>query len=604
MGGGYFGGDAVKFFENSMYNSAKPYLLGFKPYLRVLSYCRPYVSRLVPAFVCMWIASALEVIPMAAVKFIVDRVLIEKNFAVMYIIVGGVLVSTTIKVVFTYLNSYLMAWVGNKVVMDIRLQLYDKTQKLSFRVLYTRRIGEFVSRITNDVSMLQTILAQVAMDMFLNIAKVVTVLCYMLYLNWKLTIISFMIIPVAFLVMDKVGARLRHIGAAIQEQLAQISGIAMEAMSAIRIVRAFATERAEYSRFADQNMGFFRATIKGTQTRGILDGILELVQYAALVIVLMIGGYFVTIEQFTSGDLIAFCLSIGTLAMPLRAISRTVAQLRGGIASADRVFEIIDEPDELPMPEIPVALSNMRGEIIFENVSFEYEKDVPVLVNLSLIVRPGERIAIVGATGAGKSTIVDLILRFYDPVGGRILVDGVDLRELDIYDFRMRVGFVPQDPVLMKGTIGSNICYGLDDCSEEAIIQAAKTAGIDDFISSLARKYESAVGEHGVTLSGGQRQRVAIARAIVRDPVILLMDEATSSLDSLVESQIQGAMNGAMRGRTSVVIAHRLSTIRESDRILVISKGRIVEEGSHEELLKLRGHYYDLHSLQAGNKVA
>ncbi|MCL2683615.1 MAG: ABC transporter ATP-binding protein/permease [Synergistaceae bacterium] len=594
----------MKEITNPMDSRIKRYLIRFKPYLRVLSYCRPYVSRLIPAFICMWIASVLEVVPMAAVKFVVDKVLTEKNFAVMYIIVSGVIFATLIKVVFVYLNSYLMTWVGNKVVMDIRLQLYDKTQKLSFRVLYKRRIGEFISRITNDVSMLQNILAQVAMDLFLNIAKIVTVLSYMLYLNWKLTIISFMIIPVTFLAMDRVGAKLRSIGAAIQEKLAQLSAIAMEAMSAIRIVRAFATERAEFARFAEQSMAFFKSSIKVTQTRGMLDGILELVQYVALVIVLMIGGYYVTTGEFTSGDLIAFCISIGTLAMPLKAISRTIAQVRGGIASADRVFEIIDEPDELPMPEIPVVLSDMKGEIRFENVSFEYEKGLPVLIDLNLNVKPGERVAIVGVTGAGKSTIVDLILRFYDPVGGRILIDGVDLRELDIYDFRRRVGFVPQDPVLMKGTIGSNICYGLDGCPEEAIIGAARTAGIDDFISSLPRKYASEVGERGVTLSGGQRQRVAIARAIVRNPAILLMDEATSSLDSLVESQIQGAMNGAMRGRTSVVIAHRLSTIRESDRILVISKGRIVEEGSHEELLKLRGHYYDLHSLQAGSKVA
>jgi subfamily B ATP-binding cassette protein MsbA len=227
-----------------------------------------------------------------------------------------------------------------------------------------------------------------------------------------------------------------------------------------------------------------------------------------------------------------------------------------------------------------------------------------VLGGLNLRIEPGERVAIVGVTGAGKSTIVDLILRFYDPTGGRILIDGVDLKELDMYDYRRKIGFVPQDPVLMKGTLASNISYGLENCAADEIDAAARTAGIADFITSLPKKYESEVGERGVTLSGGQRQRVAIARAIVRNPAILLMDEATSSLDSLVESQIQGAMNEAMKGRTSIVIAHRLSTIRESDRILVISNGEIVEEGSHEELLKLHGHYYNLHLLQAGSKVA
>jgi subfamily B ATP-binding cassette protein MsbA len=390
----------------------------------------------------------------------------------------------------------------------------------------------------------------------------------------------------------------------IQEQLAQLSAVALEAMSAIRIVRAFATEKVEFERFAEQNQGFFKATIKGTQTRGMLDGILELVQYIALVIVLMIGGYFVTTSQFTSGDLMAFCIAIGTLARPLQIISRTVAQLRGGIASAERVFEILDEPDEIKMSDNPVTLDRMKGEIGFEGVCFEYEQGLPVLRNLNMRVSPGERVAIVGVTGAGKSTIVDLILRFYDPTEGRILIDGVDLRELEIYGFRRKIGFVPQDPVLMKGTIASNISYGLPECDMGKVIAAAKTAGIDGFISSLPKKYETEVGERGITLSGGQRQRVAIARAIVRDPAILLMDEATSSLDSMVESQIQGAMNEAMKGRTSVVIAHRLSTIRESDRILVISEGKIVEEGSHEELLIQRGHYFNLHSLQVGNKVA
>jgi subfamily B ATP-binding cassette protein MsbA len=552
----------------------------------------------------MWAASALEVVPIFAVKYVIDEVLGKKDFAMMYLIVAGVVVVTLLKVSFAYVNTYLMTWIGNSVILDIRLQVYDKTQKLSLRVLYKRRVGEFISRVTSDVSTLQGILAQVAMDLFIKAASAVTILGAMIYFNWRLTMVAFMIIPVAFITMDLVGRKLRSIGHVVQEQLAQLSAIAMEAMSAIRIVRAFATEQAEYDRFEKQNRGFFKATLRGAQTRAILDGILELVQYIALVIVLLIGGYFVTTNQLSTGDLVAFCLAIGTLARPVQIISRTIAQLNGGIASAERVFEVLDEPDEIAMAENPIALDKMRGEIKFENVSFEYSSGQPVLRDLNMTVKPGERVAIVGVTGAGKSTIVDLILRFYDPVKGRILIDGVDLRDLDIYSFRRKIGFVPQDPVLMKGTLAGNIAYGLDACSPEAIRDSAKTAGIDDFISSLPMRYDSEVGERGVTLSGGQRQRVAIARAVVRNPVILLMDEATSSLDSMVESQIQEAMNEAMRGRTSIVIAHRLSTIRDSDRILVISEGKMVEEGSHEELLKIRGHYFNLHSIQAGSKVA
>jgi subfamily B ATP-binding cassette protein MsbA len=404
--------------------------------------------------------------------------------------------------------------------------------------------------------------------------------------------------------MNIVGARLRVIGKMVQEEMAQLSAIAIESMSAIRIVRAFATEKMEYDRLDEQSRLFFKATIKGSQAKGVLDGILEMVQYTALVVILVIGGYDVTAGRFTTGDLMAFCLAIGTLARPVQMISRTVAALKVGISSAERVFEIVDEPDEVAMSEHPVVLEKMRGEIVFENVSFGYEPGIPVLHSLNMRIKPGERVAIVGITGAGKSTIVDLILRFYDPLEGRILIDGVDLRELEVYDYRRKIGFVPQDPVLMKGTLTGNISYGLPNCPPEAVRTAAITAGIDDFISRLPKGYESEVGERGVTLSGGQRQRVAIARAIVRNPAILLMDEATSSLDSMVESQIQEAMNEAMKKRTSVVIAHRLSTIRESDRILVISEGRIVEEGNHEELLNLQGHYYNLHSIQAGSKVA
>jgi subfamily B ATP-binding cassette protein MsbA len=582
---------------------------GYSLYFRVLKYCRPYLSRIVPAFICAWVASALEAAPLLGVKFVIDKVLTEKNFTLMYIIAGGIILITLVKVALAYLNTYLMTWVGNKVIIDIRMQLYDKTQKLSFRVLYKKRIGEFISRITNDVTMLQTILVQVAMDLFICSANVIAILAAMIYLNWRLTVIAGMIIPVAIFVMNRVGRRLRSIGASVQEQVAQLSAVATEALSAIRIVRAFATEKVEYDHFEGRNREFFKVTIKGSQTRGMLDGIMVLVQYVALVIVLMVGAYFVTSDDpasngFTTGDLMSFCLAIGTLARPVQTITRILAQLRGGIASADRVFEIIDQADEVPLPEHPVALGHMRGEIAFDDVSFEYEKGMRVLGGLNFRIEPGERVAIVGVTGSGKSTIVDLILRFYDPTGGRILIDGVDLRELDIYDYRRKIGFVPQDPVLMKGTLSSNISYGLDNCTADEIDRAARTAGIADFIMSLPKKYETEVGERGITLSGGQRQRVAIARAIVRDPAILLMDEATSSLDSLVESQIQEAMNEAMKGRTSIVIAHRLSTIRESDRILVISNGEIVEEGSHDELLKLRGQYYNLHLLQAGSKVA
>jgi subfamily B ATP-binding cassette protein MsbA len=571
-----------------------------KKYLRVLSYCRPYIWRLVPAFTLIWLTNIFEVAPPYMSKFLVDDVLIERNFALMWLLGAGVMVIAVVKAVFGYVQGYLMTWVGQKVIIDIRLRMYDKVQKLSLKVLYKKRVGEFLSRVTNDVSILQGILANVIVEFVGKIVQFIGTLCFMFYIDWKLTLASIVVVPVVALVVDRAGAKLRAVGTLVQEKMAQMSAVAYESMYSIRIVRAFATERREYERFEEQSRLQFKALIRGVQTGGILGGFIEVMMYSAMVLMLLIGSHDVVRGRITAGELTAFAVYLGMLQRPIRTIGSLIVSLQQGLAAADRVFEILDEPDEVPQAENPVTIKDMRGEVTFDDVWFAYEEERWVLRDLNIRVSPGEKVAIVGATGAGKSTIVDMLLRFYDPVRGRILIDGVDLTQLDMTAYRRRVGFVPQDPVLMKGTLAYNISYGYDGCSVEAMISAAVTAGIHDFITSLPDGYESEVGERGVTLSGGQRQRVAIARAIVRNPAIILMDEATSSLDSMVESQIQTAMNEAMKGRTSIVIAHRLSTIRDADRIIVISDGKVVEEGRHEKLLARRGYYYNLHSLQAG----
>jgi subfamily B ATP-binding cassette protein MsbA len=428
----------------------------------------------------------------------------------------------------------------------------------------------------------------------------VGIVAFLFFINWRLTLATFVVIPIAVFALDRASAKLRAVGSAIQEQLAQLSGIAEEALHSVRIVRAFATEKHEFGRFEEKNRSHFKALIRGTQARGFLEGVVEIVLITALSFILWLGGRDVVAGKLTAGELISFLTYIGLLVQPVRVTSRVVSAIQQGVASADRIFGIIDAEDDVPEPSSPIVLRDMRGEIVFDGVWFAYDEERWVLRGLCLRVAPGERVAIVGATGAGKSTIGDLLLRFHDPARGRILIDGVDVRELDTASYRRRVGVVPQDPVLMKGTIEYNISYGFDFADAESIKRAAESAGIGEYISSLPGGYGSEVGERGVTLSGGQRQRVAIARAIVRDPAILLMDEATSSLDAMVESQVQRAMGVAMSGRTSLVIAHRLSTIRDSDRILVLSDGIIVEEGRHEELMNSRGYYFNLCSLQRG----
>ena len=345
--------------------------------------------------------------------------------------------------------------------------------------------------------------------------------------------------------------------------------------------------------------------MKGTQVRGVLEGVVEVVLVMALALILWLGGRDVVAGKLTAGELLAFLTYLGLLVQPVRVLSRVVSSIQQGMASAERIFEILDEQNEVPAAENPVVLSSVKGEVVFKNVWFTYEPDRWVLQGVNLTIQPGEKIAIVGGTGAGKSTIADLVLRFYDPVKGDILIDGLNLRQLDVRSYRRHIGVVPQDPVLMKGTLAYNIAYGCSTVTQKEIQQAAVTAGIHDYVCSLPKGYDSEVGERGITLSGGQRQRIAIARAIVRNPAILIMDEATSSLDVRVEKQVQEAMLEAMKGRTSIVIAHRLSTIREADRILVLDAGRVVEEGNHEALLKQGGHYAALYQMQdqTGNHV-
>ncbi|WP_281679478.1 ABC transporter ATP-binding protein [Synergistes jonesii] len=568
-------------------------------YFRVLKYCVPYKKRLIYAVVCMILSAVASIIPPWLIKNVVDDVLIRKQTQLLNILCVSVVFLYILKAAFAYANLYLMTWVGQKVVIDIRLELYDRTQRLSLATLYSRRSGEFLSRITNDVATLQNILASAVIDFVVQGVTFVGIIGFLIFLNWRLTLVTSLIIPVAALAIDRASSKLRSVGAVIQDRLAMVAAIAQEAVSSIKIVRSFATEEEEYKRFKEESDLHFKAVMKGTQVRGVLEGIVEVILISALAIILWSGGRSVIAGRLTAGGLIAFCTYIGLLVQPVRTLSRVVSSIQQGAASADRIFEILDEKNEVPVAENPQILSPMEGRVSFENVRFGYNDSKMVLNGLSFDIKRGEKVAIVGPTGAGKSTIADLIMRFYDPQGGAVKVDGVDIRGVEIKSYRRQIGVVPQDPVLMKGTLAYNIGYGCKNVTKEALVRAAEMAGIYDFIKTLPRGFDTEVGERGVTLSGGQRQRVAIARAVVRDPKILIMDEATSSLDTLVEQQVQEAMNNAMEGRTAIVIAHRLSTIRDADRIFVLREGAIAEMGTHDELIAAGGQYYKMYA--AGN---
>ncbi len=563
-------------------------------YVRLLKYCAPYKKRLILALLAMVVSALFGIAPPWLIKNVVDDVLIRKQMNILNLIAIGVVVLYMFKAVFGYAHMYLMTWVGQKVVIDIRLELYDHTQRLSLATLYSKRSGEFLSRITNDVATLQNILASVVVDFVVQGSTFIGIICFLFFINWKLTVATFTIIPLAVIVIDSASSKLRKVGTTIQERLAMVAAIAQEAVSSIRIVRSFATEEDEFDRFEAESKKHFSALMKGTQIRGVLEGLVEIILIFALAVILWLGGRDVIKGQLTAGELLAFLTYLGLLVQPIRILSRVVSNIQQGVASADRVFEILDEDNDVKMIDNPVMLSNMSGRVTFNDVWFRYGKNNWVLRGLDFEIVSGEKVAIVGGTGAGKSTLADLVMRFYDSQKGNIYIDGVNIKDLDLKTYRRQIGVVPQDPVLMKGTLAYNIGYGFPGVKDSDLVNAAKIAGIYDFIQTLRDKFDTEVGERGITLSGGQRQRIAIARAVVRDPKILIMDEATSSLDALVEQQVQEAMENAMEGRTSIVIAHRLSTIRNADRIIVLDDGKVAEQGKHEELIALEGHYYRL----------
>ena len=569
-------------------------------YRRLLAHAWPYRRKVYGAFGAMLGAAICGMIPPWLLKDVVDDVLIGRELGMLNLLAGGIVGLYLGKAAFSYAQRYLMTEVGQRLVLDLRIRLFDHLQRLSLAFIAERRVGDLLSRITNDVAVLQEVATTALVDLVVQGLSFLGMAGFLLYINWRLTLVTWTILPLAAWFIDRSSKRLRGVGHEIQSCLASLAAGAQEALGSLRIVQAFVTEEEELDKFRQRSEANFRALMRGTHILALLEGGVEVALVAALAFILWLGGRDVIEGRLSPGELIAFLGYLGFMVQPLRVVSRSVSRISQGLASADRIFDMLDQPAGLVLPASPLSPGRLRGEISLEDVHFAYDSARPVLRGLSLSIVPGEVVALVGATGAGKSTLADLVPRFYDPQRGVVRVDGHDLRTLNLPELRRQIGIVPQDPVLLKGTIFYNIAYGCVRADEGRVRDAARQAGIADFIETLPRGYDTEVGERGATLSGGQRQRVAIARALVRDPRILIMDEATASLDADVEAQIQAALRRVFRGRTVLVIAHRLSTVRDAHRILVLDQGRVTEQGTHEELLARRGVYHRLYSLQFG----
>lgn len=569
-----------------------------KNYIRLMNYIRPYVKHLAFAIVCIVLAAAANLYVPWIIKDMIDKVLMERDMAMLNLIAVGIVVVFFFRGIFYYGQSYLVSFVGQRVVIDIREALFEKFQRMPLAYFDRHQTGEIMSYVTNDVQALQNALVDKLIELVTESSVLVGSIVLMFYLDWKLTLITLITVPLVGQAMNIFGKKLKKSGIVIQERLADINSLLQESISAVRVVKSFVRERHEIARFHRQNELNFQAEMKNVQLTSLLTPTVEFLAAITVTFILWIGGYEVVQGDLTAGALVAFLTYAVNLANPVKRISRIYGTVQRAMAAADRVFDVIDMEETIHDKEGAVPLPEIEGRVAVKDVSFSYKEGAPALSHVSLEASPGQLIAFVGPSGAGKSTIANLIPRFYEVNEGVIEIDGHDVRDVTLDSLREQIGIVPQETMLFSSSVRENIRYGRLDATDEEIEDAARAANAEEFILQLPEGYETKIGERGLNLSGGQRQRIAIARAILKNPRILILDEATSALDTESEKIVQAALDKLMVGRTSFAIAHRLSTIFNADCIYVIDGGHIVEQGTHEELLAAGGLYSTLYNIQ------
>lgn len=570
-------------------------------YKRILSYVKPYLHVLAAALLCTVLAAGGNLYLPWIIKDMVDKVLSEKDAFMLNVIAVSIIVIFIFRGIFYYGQNYLMNWVGQRVVIDIRGEVFRKLQRLSMSFYDKNKTGTIMSYVTNDVSALQGAMIENTIELVTEGFILLGSVCAMVYLDWKLTLFTFCTFPVVLWFMNFFGKKIRRSGGQIQEAAADITSVLQESISSARVVKSFVREKYEIERFDKENMANFTANMRNARYMATLTPTIELVAALGVTLILWYGGHNVIDGETTAGSLIAFLVYAVNISNPIKRITRVIGNIQRALAAAQRVFNVLDLPEEVQdLPDARV-LPAVTGNVSFEHVTFSYNEGDEIIHDLSFTVKPGQAVGLVGPSGAGKSTIASLLPRFYNCDSGTIRIDGTDIKEATLDSLRQQVGIVPQETILFNGSVYDNILYGRLDATKEEIEAAARAANAHDFIMDLPQGYDTMLGDRGVNISGGQRQRIAIARAILKDPRILILDEATSALDTESERVVQEALNRLMIGRTSIIIAHRLSTIKNADRILVMEKGKLVEDGTHDELMEKGGLYAHLYQIQYRN---
>lgn len=559
-------------------------------YLRLLNYVKPYRWMVLVAFICMGVGSACTLALPWMIRNLIQKALDANDLTSLNLVILISAIIVVILAVASYGEQFLMNYVAQRIIFTLRNQIFARLTTLSLKYHISRRTGEMMSRVINDVNILQGFIDSTVVRLIQEPLVLLGGIGFLFYLHWKLALLSLVLGPLIAISITKFGQKMRKVSLRIQEKMADLTALLNEVIRGIQVVQLFGREGYENNRFEQENQRYFKLYLKGTKLQAASTPSIELLGSMGIIIVLWYGGREVIAGHLTTGDLITFALYLLTISMPLRRLSRANMAIQQAAVAGTRIFQIIDLQETLP--EVPDAakIEPLSGKIEFLNTSFGYNGQ-NVLHQINLEIKPGEVIALVGPSGGGKTSLTELITRMFDPTSGCVMIDGYDLKKLNLESLRRQIAVVPQQTILFSGTVAENIGYGRADASFDDIVEAAKAANAHNFIIKLEDGYNTPIGEDGVKLSGGERQRLAIARAIIRQPAILILDEATSNLDTESEALVQDALSRIMRHQTTIVVAHRLSTVARADRIAVINKGQIVEIGRHKELLA-RGELY------------
>jgi subfamily B ATP-binding cassette protein MsbA len=567
-------------------------------YRRLFPFLRPYLfPAFLTAVVCMLLFSATNGVLPFIVQHVFDDIFTQKNVRALQILPLVIVGTFVFRALVNFGHAYLMEYIGQRIVADLRNLLNTHLQSLSLSYFQRNPTGTILSRVTNDTTLVREALTQASASMMRDATTLIALVIVAFLKDWVLALLAFIVFPVTILPLLQVYKKVRRFSSKGQGALGYLSALLQETIQGNRVVKAFGMEQYECERFAAENRRLFRHYLKAGRLRAFVPPMVELVAACGVAAVVWYGGYSVIAGERTQGDFIAFLTAMLLLYEPFKHLTRTNAAVQNGLAAAERLFEVLDERSEVVERPGAQKLTEVRQGIRFTQVSFRYEQEW-VLRNINLEIRAGEVVALVGPSGGGKSTLADLIPRFYDVNEGQITIDGKDIRDLTLQSLRAQIALVTQFTFLFNDTVRNNIAYGAPSRPLAEVMAAAKAAHAHDFIMTLPQGYQTVIGELGIRLSGGQRQRLAIARALLKNAPILILDEATSSLDNESERLVQAAIERLMIGRTVLVIAHRLSTIQRADRIVVLDKGMIVEEGRHDELLAHNAQYRRLYDLQ------